>query len=213
MDENHKRAGTGMGIAIGALGLLALFAIAGLLVIYTGAYNVAASEQHMSLTRWAFDTTMHRSVEQRAAEVSDPGEATPALLAKGASEYRAMCQHCHAGPGVKREPWAEGMRPRPPHLVEAAAEWQRNEVFWLIKHGVKMSGMPAFGAEHDDETLWAIASFVKQLPAMTPERYATLGEGAHDDGGHSGHGADHGAAAGTAQGASQSAGRQEEHAK
>jgi mono/diheme cytochrome c family protein len=101
------------------------------------------------------------------------------MLAEGAGDYRAMCQHCHGGPGVERERWADGMRPRPPHLVEAAAEWQRNEVFWLLKHGVKMSGMPAFGPTHDDPALWAIASFVKQLPAMTPQRYSELAGESH----------------------------------
>jgi mono/diheme cytochrome c family protein len=71
-----------------------------------------------------------------------------------------MCQHCHAGPGVERAEWANGMRPRPPRLAEAA---------------VKMSGMPAFGPTHDNGTLWSVTDFVQELPAMTPERYATLG--------------------------------------
>jgi mono/diheme cytochrome c family protein len=187
MEKDHRRSGMGIGIVILALGLLALLAAIGLLVVYTGAYNIAATEQHTALTRWAFGTTMQRSVQQRAASVPAADEATPAMLAKGAGDYRTMCQHCHGGPGVERESWADGMRPRPPHLVEAAAEWQRNEVFWLLKHGVKMFGMPAFGPSHDDQALWAIASFVKQLPAMTPQRYAELtgeaqgGTGAADE--------------------------------
>jgi hypothetical protein len=68
------------------------------------------------------------------------------------------------------------MRPRPPHLTEAAADWDLREVFWLVRHGVKMSGMPAFGPSQDDQAIWNIAAFVKELPAMTPERYAALGE-------------------------------------
>jgi mono/diheme cytochrome c family protein len=86
-----------------------------------------------------------------------------------------MCEHCHAGPGVERAAWAAGMRPRPPHLTEKAAGWSPQEVFWIVKHGVRMTGMPAFGPSHDERTLWAIAAFVKELPAMTPERYAELG--------------------------------------
>jgi len=183
MHDNRKHA-LGLGALIGALALLSLFAIAGLVVVYTGAYNIAATEQHTSLMRWAFDTTMHRSVQSRAAKSSQPVDVTPAMLGKAASEYQSMCQHCHAGPGVEREPWADGMRPRPPHLVEAAAEWERQEVFWLVKHGVKMTGMPAFGPSHDDEALWALATFVKQLPAMTPERYQALGGGSESGSGH-----------------------------
>ena len=103
------------------------------------------------------------------------------MIEAGAGEYKETCQHCHAGPGVERAGWASGMRPRPPHLAEAAAEWSLAEVFWLARHGVKMTGMPAFGPTHDDRTLWSIAAFVKELPAMTPERYAALGGG---EGGH-----------------------------
>jgi mono/diheme cytochrome c family protein len=77
------------------------------------------------------------------------------------------------------------MRPQPPHLTEAAAHWELREVFWLVRHGVKMTGMPAFGPTHDDETLWSIAAFVKELPGMTPERYGGLGsaEGAASEAG------------------------------
>lgn len=175
MEKNRSK--LGLGIAIGSLGVLVLLGITGLVVVYTGAYNVAATEQHMSVTRWAFDTTLHRSVKQRAADVKPVETVTPAMLAAGASDYKAMCQHCHAGPGVDREKWADGMRPRPPHLAKAAAKWEPGEVYWIIRHGIKMSGMPAFGPTHDDKTLWGIAAFVTELPAMTPERYASLGKG------------------------------------
>ncbi|WP_372621943.1 c-type cytochrome [Falsiroseomonas sp.] len=173
MDERKRAAG--MGVAAGAIGTLLVIGIAGLAVVYTGAYNVAATEEHAAFTRWAFDTTFHNSVERRAADVADPGGVTPEMIAAGAQAYKAMCQHCHAGPGVERAAWASGMRPRPPHLAEAAATWEPREVFWLVRHGVKMSGMPAFGPSHDDRTIWSIAAFVKELPAMTPDRYASLG--------------------------------------
>lgn len=67
------------------------------------------------------------------------------------------------------------MKPRPPHLSEAAAHWRPQELFWLVKHGVKMSGMPAFGPTHADQEIWNIVAFVRELPGMTPERYAALG--------------------------------------
>lgn len=186
MDEQKKA--VSLGLVVGVVGILVLLAVVGLTVVYTGSFNVAATEEHTSFTRWAFDTTFHNSVERRAADVAAPESFTPAMIAAGASEYKATCQHCHAGPGVERAKWASGMRPRPPHLTEAAAEWEVEEVFWLAKHGVKMTGMPAFGPTHDDRTLWNIAAFVKKLPAMTPERYAAFGgpggEGHSQDGMH-----------------------------
>lgn len=189
MEKDRSR--LGLGVVIGSLGALAVLGAAGLAVVYTGAYNVAATEQHMSVTRWAFDTTMHRSIEQHAKDVKRVEDLTPAMLAAGASAYKSMCQHCHAGPGVEREHWADGMRPRPPHLVEAAAEWETSEVYWIVKHGIKMSGMPAFGPSHDEQTLWGIAAFVKNLPAMTPEAYAAAGGGAASSAGRHEHSGRH----------------------
>lgn len=173
-----------VGIAAGALGVLLLLGAIGLIVIYAGAYNVAATEEHSSLGRWAFDTTFHRSVQARAADIEPPANLR-AMVEQGATEYKEMCQRCHGGPGVERDTWANGMRPRPPHLTEEAVEWEAKEVFWLIKHGARMTGMPAFGPTHDDPTLWGIVATVKELPAMTPERYAALGE-VHTDHSNSG---------------------------
>lgn len=88
-----------------------------------------------------------------------------------------MCEHCRGGPGATRAEWASGMRPRPPNPAEAAQHWELSEVFWIAKHGVKMTGMYAFGPTHDDRTLWGVAAFVKQLPAMTPEQYRARARG------------------------------------
>jgi mono/diheme cytochrome c family protein len=156
----------------------------GLVVVYTGSYNVAATEDHVSLTRWALNTTQHTSVDRRADGIKAPQRFTPEMIATGARMYKDSCQHCHSGPGVTRAGWASGMRPRPPHLAEAAAEWKLEEVFWLAKHGIKMTGMPAFGPTHQDQVLWNVAAFVKQLPAMTPEEYAAFGDSAGSDHSH-----------------------------
>jgi len=169
------------GVAAGILGTLVLLAGIGVTVVYSGAYNIAATEEHTSIMRWAFGTTFHNSVERNAADAVPPEAITPAMLESGAGHYKAMCEHCHGGPGADRAEWAAGMRPRPPHLAEAAAHWTLPQVFWLAKHGARMTGMPAFGPTHDDATLWGIAAFVKELPGMTADDYAATGalEGGH----------------------------------
>lgn len=188
-ERRPHRESTGILRAVsGALAVVLLLAVVGLVVVYSGAYNVAATEDHVSLVRWAFDTTFHNSVARRAPEPPERGAPGPDALAAGARAYRSTCQHCHAGPGVERSAWTSGMRPRPPHLAEAATHWKLGEVFWIAKHGVKMTGMPAFGPTQDDRTLWRIAAFVKRLPALTPEEYKALGaedEHAGDAGGAS----------------------------
>lgn len=185
MTDRSKR--SILGFVGGVVAVLGVFGLLGLFVVYSGSYNVAATEEHVSFVRWAFDTTMQNSVEQRAAEIVPPDGITPEMITAGAAEYKSMCQHCHAGPGVERAEWAKGMRPQPPHLTEAASHWKMEEVFWIARHGVKMTGMPAFGPTHDDETLWNIAAFVKDLPGMTPEDYAATGGDRQDGGGQPDH--------------------------
>lgn len=183
-----------VGAVIGIVGVVAVLAIVGMGIIYSGAYNVAATEDHASFTRWALDTTFHKAVERRASKVSAPPAFTKDMIQTGGAEYKAICQHCHGGPGIERAGWANNMRPRPPHLTEAAALWTPQEIFWIVKHGVKLSGMPALGPTHDDERLWNIVAFVKQLPAMTPKRYASIPnveEGHRHDGSGGDHAAGH----------------------
>ena len=183
-----------MGVITGVFFTLAVMAIVGLVVVYTGGYNVAATDPHTPLGRWATSTTMENSVKGRAAGIAEP-KFTPAMIAQGGAEYKAMCAQCHGGPGAEPAEWATGMLPKPPSLVEHVGEWRPREVFWMLKHGIKMSAMPAFGPTHDDKTLWAIAAFAKQLPGMTAEQYAAVqAEEEHGQGGH------HGDKAGTAEG-------------
>lgn len=164
-----------LGGAAGVVGLLLLTLLIVMLVAYGGGYNIAASQDHSSFVRWALDTTMKNSVASHAADIEAPEAFSEAMVASGASAYKSMCEHCHAGPGVERAEWARGMLPQPPHLSEEVPHWNANEVFWLVKHGVRMSAMPSFGETHDDQALWEITGFVMRLPGMTASTYAGLG--------------------------------------
>ncbi|WP_082010528.1 c-type cytochrome [Novosphingobium malaysiense] len=193
------------GFIAGAAAMLVLLIAIALLVILTGSYNVAASDRHNPVVGWALTTTMSNSVKSRAEDVGAVPEFTPAMISAGAGEYKAMCAHCHGGVGKGPAEWARTIRPQPPALAHAATEWSPQEVFWLVKHGVKMSAMPAFGPTHDDQTLWNIAAFVKTLPDLSEDEYAAFGAGHHGEKasteGH-GHGADAAHATGHAGGGS-----------
>ncbi|MDT8388667.1 MAG: cytochrome c [Thiogranum sp.] len=170
--------GAGFGIAVGVAGILLIGLAIWLLVVYTGAYNVAATDPHADVVRWTFNTTKHHSIKGRASDITPPEQVSEKMVSEGARIYAETCAHCHGEPGAEHEPWASNMRPEPPELTEAAAEWEVHEVFWIVKHGLKMTGMPAFDPEHDDETIWGIAAFVKRLPGMTPEAYQGATRGA-----------------------------------
>lgn len=169
--------------------------------IYSGAYNVAATSKHWSATQWILEKAVHRSVDTQAAGITPPKLGTEAQLLAGAANFDAMCSSCHTPPGAQPSAAAQGMSPEPPELTHAAREKTPSEIFWVIKHGIKASGMPAWGASHSDDDLWAMTAFVAQLPDMTPADYQQMLQTAeargigHDAGGHhGGPGGSHGGA-------------------
>lgn len=159
--------------AIGALAMLALLVLAALVVIFGGLYPVTASSGYPPAVRWALEKAMHEGVTSGADSLQPP-RLTQAQVLEGGSHFKAMCQRCHGGPGAKPEQFATAMDPDPPELAHAAKEWSRSEIFWIAKHGVKMTGMPAFGAYEGDRELWKIAAFVKQLPQISASDYAAI---------------------------------------
>lgn len=149
-------------------------AILGFGIVESGAYDVAATNPHTSVVAWALHTDFEKSVERQAKGVKDGPEADANMLREGFREYDEACVSCHGAPGVKPAVFAQGMLPRPPELTDAGEEFSRKEIYWIARHGVKMTGMPAFGPTHPDEEIWAVASFVKSLPDTSAEDYAKL---------------------------------------
>ena len=161
-------------VLITALVVLVLLAGIGLVVIYTGGYNVAATAPHWDVTEWALNTLQHTSVGARADDVSGDLPTDTAALEHGFQHFHAMCVQCHGAPGFDRGELGKGMRPVPPRLELEAHEWTNEEIFWITKHGIRLAGMPAFGETHSDEEVWQIAAFVRQLEDMTEAEYARL---------------------------------------
>jgi mono/diheme cytochrome c family protein len=152
---------------------------------YSGQYNVAADAPHWDVTTRVLATVRERSIAVRAADLTVPNLADPALIALGAEHYAAMCTGCHLAPGTGDNEVRQGLYPKPPNLTEQR-DRSPAESFWVIKHGVKMSGMPAWGVTHDDESLWGLVAFLQQLPALDAAGYAALtaapGAAQHDHG-------------------------------
>jgi mono/diheme cytochrome c family protein len=159
------------GLVIGAA--FVLVAAVGV-AIYAGLYNIAADVPHTQPVYWLFETTRERSVAARARDIVVPNDLDNAnRISKGASEYAEMCSGCHLAPGMKRTEISQGLYPRAPELRHGT-DLTPAEQFWIVKHGVKMTGMPAWGITHDDELLWDVVAFVRKLPELTPEQYETL---------------------------------------
>ncbi len=154
--------------------LLVVAAVSAILTL-TGRYDVAVSSPHTQAVTWALREAMARSVRAHARGVRPPAglnPRNPALAAQALEHYDAVCRMCHGGPGVGREDWVQ-LYPPPPSLTSAEVvhRWSDAELFWIVKHGIKDTGMPAADPDHADVTLWALAALVRQLPSMTPEQY------------------------------------------
>lgn len=173
---------------------LTLGALAGLTVVYAGLFNVSALWEDPTLVRWVLNETRENSVSSRAASIEVPALDGEKQLTEGFRSFREMCAICHTPPGDTVSPTAKGLNPEPPDLAKRAEHMSEAELFWVIKNGVRMTGMPAWGPTHKDPELWNIVAFVKTLPEMSTLDYLMLDQespkghshsgGGHDDGGH-----------------------------
>lgn len=140
--------------------------------IFSGLYDVGADTPHWDITRKLIEVVRDRSIAARARGVEVPDLGDEQLVLKGAGQYAAMCANCHLAPEQRDSEIRPGLYPRPPNLTEQRID--PKTVFWVTKHGLKMSGMPAWGVGHDDATIWSIVAFVGKLPGLSAEHYKEM---------------------------------------
>lgn len=151
-----------------------LVGLGGVVVIYAGIFNVAANEPHWDLTYWVMDKARVRSIRVHAAGLSPPaGYDEQSKLVSAVGHFSEHCAMCHGAPGTKRAEVAEGMYPRPPDLKGAATRYSAGELFWILKSGIKMSGMPSMASDGDD-MLWATVALLQKLPQISDDEYNQL---------------------------------------
>src|SRR5712672_609956 len=163
---------------------IVLIILVGAVFIYSGAYYVGADQPHWSATSWLLDQARIRSIRFHASGIALPaGLGTERKIVAGVGHFADHCVICHGAPGVPQGDLAQGLYPRPPSLRTAAGFYMPAELFWIIMHGIKMSGMPAW-ADHSDDELWAIVAFLEALPEMSEQDYAKLVAASRAQGGH-----------------------------
>ena len=141
--------------------------------MYLGMYNMGADSPHWRMTVSMLTMMRERSIEKHAAQVVVPPNLDdPAVILKGAGQYAAMCTGCHLAPGIADSEIRPGLYPQPPNLSKVRVD--PRQAFWVIKHGIKMSAMPAWGFSHDDATIWSMVAFLQKLPGMAPTAYRSI---------------------------------------
>jgi mono/diheme cytochrome c family protein len=153
------------------LGMLVVLAgIAGG-VIYSGAYDIGADAPHSPTVYSILEELRERSIASHARGIAVPRDLNDReRVSAGATLYAEMCTGCHLGPGLERSELSQGLYPAAPELARGD-DLSAAEQFWTIKHGVKLTAMPAWGKTHSDELIWDMVAFLRQLPKMSPEQY------------------------------------------
>jgi mono/diheme cytochrome c family protein len=166
-----------MKIVLTILGtLVGLVIIAGV-YIWSGAFSIAATKQHTPVVRDLFVSIRNWEIHRHGKDIAAPSLSDPARVQAGAKIYDSTCLMCHGGPGRERNDIGQGLNPEPPKLhSDMVQSYSNGDLYWIIKHGIKMTGMPAFGPTHDDEKLWNIVAFVRRLPEIKPEEYRDMVE-------------------------------------
>jgi mono/diheme cytochrome c family protein len=162
-----------------AVSLVALVLV--LVALGSGAYNMAATEKHWAITEKLITWVRESSIKARAEDLKVPTFEEEDMLAKGFVQYNTMCTECHLTPGKQPTELAAGLYPQAPLFYERVPVIDEEDklyllkkYFWVIKYGIKMTAMPAWGITHDDELIWAMAAFISTLHGMTAEQYAAL---------------------------------------
>lgn len=171
--------------------LVFLLVGAGVVLMYSGVYDVSASTPHSALSNWAMRTTMESSMQRRAKDIDVPDLSDPTLKLAGINDFEAMCVGCHGAPGKARGPVGQGINPPAPDLKQIARQRTAAELFWATRNGIKMTAMPAWSATHDDASLWPVVAFMTLLPDLDASGYASLLTQAAGQGHHRGDAGDH----------------------
>ena len=166
-----------LGLIVSALGLG---------FIYSGLYPMGADNHHNRVTYWLLETMREKSIARSSQDIDIPDLSSPDLLLEGGADYNEMCSGCHLQPGISESDLSIGLYPSPPNLAGALhghGHEHKSEIsddiffrrnFWIIKHGIKASGMPAWGPTHSDDRIWAMVAFIEKLPRLNKTQYQIL---------------------------------------
>jgi cytochrome c553 len=152
-----------------------------LLVAVSGVVPIKASSGHWSITERFLQFSKTRSIATHSSFIDTPALDDPSLVLRGAGHFDLGCRPCHGAPPGDVPRIAEFMLPPPPDLTRIVPRRTPPELFYVVKHGIKLTGMPAWTAQQRDDEVWAIVAFLRRLPDMTAKEYRTLSRGQSDE--------------------------------
>src|SRR5437764_12198844 len=148
---------------IGALAIIV--GLAALVFFFGGFFNVAATNPEPAAVSWTLIKVRTASIDRHATDQSPVGYDAQPQVEAGAKAYMARgCTNCHGAPGVEWQKFSEGLRPDPPDLKEIVPNREPRHLFWVVKNGINMTGMPSFGAiGMEDKEVWSVVAVLQKL--------------------------------------------------
>ncbi|MFW5815769.1 MAG: c-type cytochrome [Wenzhouxiangella sp.] len=157
------------------LGAMIGLSVAGWIIL-GGRFDVAVAAQLPQPVHDLIHLTRVNAVrrEVRGLDAEPVDLDDDSVLLGAVRGFESMCTDCHQRPGGQPPALARSLNPAPADLSEAAAKRSVQELFWVTKHGIRMSAMPAWGTSREDEELWAIAALIARFPQLTAQDYERL---------------------------------------
>ena len=144
-------------------------------VSYTGLPDITAANPDNPAVGWWLHNIYEHGLDRGAASVTVPADlVTPEAVRAGAKLYASECVYCHGAPGEEVTALAKGLNPPAPVLLAARRHNVPGETFWVVRNGVRMSAMPAWGKSYDDKQIWSVAAFLNQKHGLSAEDYKAL---------------------------------------
>jgi len=144
--------------------------------VFSGIYNVSAMVPHWSITFDILEEARDQSISYHSKGIVAPSLNDPKMEDAGFHHFQDTCRLCHGAPGIASSEFAQGLYPSPPDLASSDLHQEMNdsEIFWIIKNGLKMTGMPSFGVTHSDQEIWDIVAFIDRLSTLQPDQYKAI---------------------------------------
>ena len=158
-------------LLLAALAGIPLALFAAFLFVKSGIYDVGAAQPHTKFTEWLTHETMIHSVKRHSKGIETPGAFTQKEVAAGFCAYETHCVACHGAAAVARQQWAGGMEPAPPYLLDISQRFSRQQLFWIVKNGIKMTGMPSWQSELPDVEIWNVVAWLEASAKLPPQTY------------------------------------------
>ena len=175
-----------MKFLLGALFTVFVAIVSVFAIVTSGVVYVGADQEHSPMIFSFLETARNRSIANASKDIVVP-DLEKVDISSGGADYKDMCAGCHLSPGVDKTDFSENLYPKPPNFTKAESvkRYQTadgaKQSFWAIKHGIMASGMPAWGASHDDARMWAMVAFIRALPKLDEAQYTMLTTRIDDD--------------------------------